>query len=42
MDQEALSLRSSGCHKEHVSYFNEDLEGPQIVENGPGGPERKK
>ena len=26
------------CHKENVPYFNKDLEGAQIEENGPGSP----
>ena len=36
MGREALGPRTSKCHKENVSYFNKDLEGPQIRENGPG------
>ena len=37
MGQEALGPRSSKCHRENGRYFSNDLEEPQIVENGPEG-----
>jgi hypothetical protein len=37
----ALGPGISRFDKENVSYFSEDLEGPQISENGPDSPEPK-
>ena len=39
MGREALGPRIGKCHKENVSYFNKDLEGLQIRENGSGSTE---
>ena len=35
--RETLRPRIVKCDKENVAYFNKDLEGLQIGENGPGG-----
>ena len=35
MGREALGRRIIKCHKEHMWYYNEDLGGGKIVENGP-------
>ena len=39
MGREALRPRIVKCDKENVAYFSKDLEGLQIVENGPGDTE---
>ena len=42
MGWEALRPRIVKCDKENVAYFNKDLEGLPIGENGPGGFEAQK